>query len=198
MPRSTKHRILFIALPILVIVLLTGVAVVPGAATRIATLLQSPKSFTQPLISSPAQATLSDTLNRATQSRTYRYTSDIDQTMIPRAVPGMIGQQDQYMTLAIEGEILAADRSRTTLQFDPGSVSGMPSLRPVTIVRNGAELYAEREGERQSFQNETLSCPAHRQHAGLFSGRRECQNAGVQNRQRCDSTPALGLMCAAQ
>ncbi|NJM40991.1 MAG: hypothetical protein HC853_09555 [Anaerolineae bacterium] len=152
MPSLTKHRILLIGLPILAIVLLLGVAIVP----RVATLLQSSH---HPITPSPfsAQVALSSTLSRAAQARTYRYTSDVDQTLIPRAVPGMIGMQDQYMTLAIEGEVLAADRSRTTLQFDPGGISGIPNLLPVTIVRNGAELYVEREGQKQSFQNETLT-----------------------------------------
>ncbi len=122
----------------------SGASITPGTQTAGEAELLSPR------------AALRDALERAQQANSYRYTSDIDQTLIPRPVPGMIGQQDQHMTLAIEGEIQGAERSRTTLQFDPGGVSGVPNLKPVTIVRDGADVYAETDGKRKRFQNESL------------------------------------------
>ncbi len=160
--QRSRLAILLPALTIPLIVILSTVFNLPSRITSFVSAHTASQNIEPlPVAAAPAadaaQMALRDAVDRAVQAKTYRYTSDVEQTMIPRAVPGMIGQQDQKMMLAIEGEILGPDKSRTTLQYDPGQVSGIPNLLPVTIVREGTTLYAERSGKRQSFQNETLT-----------------------------------------
>lgn len=148
MSMSQNRRLLVIILVFLTLV--AGVALVASQLTPMGAL-----SGGAPADSS-ADRVLRAALRRAQEARAYRYSSEIEQTLIPRPVPQMVGQQDQTMLLTLEGEVQGPEHSRATLQFDPGGISGIPGLRPVTIVRDGAELYAEQEGRRIVVQQDGL------------------------------------------
>ena len=157
MMRKRLGRPAYFSLPLVAIVLLGAIVVAPHIAPRLATVWHD--ATQQPITASPpapAQVELNTAIARVAQARAYRYTSNILQTLIPRAVPSMIGQRDQHMTIVIEGEIQSKDRSRTTLQFDPGGYTGIPNLKPVTVVRDGALVWAEQGGQRKEFQNQSL------------------------------------------
>ncbi|MBX7213993.1 MAG: hypothetical protein K1X39_08295 [Thermoflexales bacterium] len=127
------------------------------AALAFVCLLAAPPSTTAspPPPPTDADRTLAAALALARTAQAYRITADADQTLVPRAVPGMAGQQDQTLAVSLDTEVSGPDQSRTTLAFDPGRVTGIPTLRPVTIVRDGERLFAESNGARTLYRNES-------------------------------------------
>lgn len=103
------------------------------------------------------QALLTQATDRLRSATAFRMLSTVDQTLVPRAVPGMIGQQEQTLTIAIDGEVSGPNQSRTTLTVDPGNISGLRNLKPVTLIRDGSAVYAEKDGQRIPYQGDSVT-----------------------------------------
>ena len=60
-----------------------------------------------PALITKAQTSVLDQVRaRVVETGEYRYTADVEQTLIPRAVPAMIGETDQRVDLRIDGDVL--------------------------------------------------------------------------------------------
>jgi len=109
------------------------------------------------LKTTPEQSLLSEATEQLRSATAFRMVSTVEQTLIPRAVPGMIGQQEQTLTLVMDGEVSGPNQSRTTMTVDPGHLSGLPDLKPVTVIRDGDTVYAERDGQRIPYQGDSVT-----------------------------------------
>ena len=78
---------------------------------------------------------------RANQASSYRFDATIEQTYIPRAQAGMIGQQDQTVNLYLQGDVQRkpAARSRITLRAE-GPVGNSQS---VTLVEENGRSFIQ-------------------------------------------------------
>ena len=63
---------------------------------------------------------------RVEEAGSYRFTADVEQTMVPRPLPEMIGQRSQRFDLRLEGEALAPDYAR--MEVSAEAMSGYPSV----------------------------------------------------------------------
>ena len=49
---------------------------------------------------------------RAREASAYHFTTDVEQTLIPRPLPSMIGQTDERVDMRIEGKVTLPDQAR--------------------------------------------------------------------------------------
>lgn len=63
---------------------------------------------------------------RARQAGAYSFTADAEQTLIPRPIPGMIGQTDQRVDLRLEGEVTLPDHAHLQLRFEGAGLNQQP------------------------------------------------------------------------
>ncbi|NLG26548.1 MAG: hypothetical protein GX557_01470, partial [Chloroflexi bacterium] len=98
----------------------------------------------------PQQA-LQAAWQRAREAGSYRFVSTADQTMIPRAVPEMIGQSDVYLTLENDGAVILPDESYTELH-----VAGADQAQSATLLHSGGQAYMLHDGTLKPV-DDTLS-----------------------------------------
>ncbi len=79
----------------------------------------------------------------------YYFTADIEQTLIPRAIPANIGQSEQRIDTRITGQIISPDQAELTLQFEGGGLN-IPTF---TIEQDGANTYLIQGNERTAIEN---------------------------------------------
>jgi hypothetical protein len=77
----------------------------------------------------------------AQEAGSYRFISDIDQTMIPRASPEMIGQQETELDLALDGAVVLPDQAYSELWLASGNRSDS-----VTVLRDGGQSFMLQDG----------------------------------------------------
>ena len=111
------------------------------AALAFVCLLAAPPSTTAspPPPPTDADRTLAAALALARTAQAYRITADADQTLVPRAVPGMAGQQDQTLAVSLDTEVSGPDQSRTTLAFDP-TTGQLVSGGSISVTVAGASV----------------------------------------------------------
>jgi cytoskeletal protein CcmA (bactofilin family) len=73
----------------------------------------------------------------------YRFSSHIDQTLVPRAVPEMIGQGAQRMSLVMEGSVALPNQARLDLTLEGPGGAG----RQVGLVQDGGRTFLESDGK---------------------------------------------------
>ncbi len=78
-----------------------------------------------------------------------RFTAHVEQTLIPRPLPSMIGQTDQRADILIEGEVTSPEHARLSILPTGGGLN----VPPINLVREGADTYMLRDGERVPVQN---------------------------------------------
>ncbi|MDP8231075.1 MAG: hypothetical protein P9L91_00235, partial [Candidatus Zophobacter franzmannii] len=98
----------------------------------------------------PGEA-LEQAWRRALEAGSYRFLSTTDQTMIPRAVPEMIGQGDVHLTLENDGVVLLPDQAYIELH-----VAGMGREKSATLLRDGGRSFMLQNGELKPV-DDTLS-----------------------------------------
>ena len=96
----------------------------------------------------PAQA-IRSAWERTQAAGSYRFTADAEQTLIPRPIPGMIGQSDQRVRSQISGEITLPDKADLTIRFEGAGLDGLG----MEIVQEGMESYVVRNGEKTLVDN---------------------------------------------
>jgi hypothetical protein len=87
---------------------------------------------------------------------TCRFGAEVEQTLVPRPVPGMIVQTDERLDMRLEGNVTLPDQNRLCLQLRG---AGLGSTL-VELAQNGSETYLFRSEERFPVQNPAgLSAP---------------------------------------
>ena len=86
---------------------------------------------------SPAANPLQESWDFSQTVGVYSFSADADQTMLPRAVPAMLGQTDVRFSMHIDGEVAQPNESKINLSIVG---SGLDST-PVTMVQNGHQSY---------------------------------------------------------
>ncbi len=110
----------------------------------------------QPAATPSPQEALHHAWKQAQAAGAYRFTADTEQTLIPRPIPGMIGQTDQRVDTRITGEVTLPDYARMTLQFEGAGLNE----EPLTLIQDGAESYVVKDGEKIAVDNPaSLSSP---------------------------------------
>ncbi|MFN8474386.1 MAG: Ig-like domain-containing protein [Anaerolineae bacterium] len=86
--------------------------------------------------SSPASA-LARAWQRAQEAGTYRLTSDVRQTLTPRALPANVGRGDSHAALRFEGEASLPDRARLTIVVGGANSSPGEAAAPAAVGLTG-------------------------------------------------------------
>ena len=86
-------------------------------------------------------------LNRLQDQGTYHFTADIEQTLIPRAIPEMMGRSDERVDMHIEAAV-DVPKAYTRLTLIPEG-DGVP----IAIEQKDGEFYLLQGGERTAIQN---------------------------------------------
>ncbi len=94
---------------------------------------------------------------RVEEAGSYRFTADVEQTMVPRPLPEMIGQRSQRFDLRLEGEALAPDYAR--MEISTEAAADMPS---VTLLQTAEGTFIQAAGALQPADNPYVSCCRHR------------------------------------
>ena len=110
-----------------------------------------------PAVTSAVQpAPLEEAWERARDVGAYDFIADVEQTLIPRPLPSMIGQTDQRVDMRIEGEVASPDYARLQLRFEGGGLD----VPPLELIQDGAETYLLKDGEKIPVENPAgLSSP---------------------------------------
>ena len=58
----------------------------------------------------------------------YRFTADVEQTLIPRSHPDNIGKGDERVDMRLDGEIASADSATLEIRFEGGGLSNDPII----------------------------------------------------------------------
>ncbi|HSH04041.1 MAG TPA: hypothetical protein VLL52_16115 [Anaerolineae bacterium] len=69
-------------------------------------------------------------------SGAYKFTAQIEQTLIPQPIPANIGQQENRYDSFITGEVILPDFARLDLKFEAAT-----QLVPITIEQDGLDTY---------------------------------------------------------
>jgi hypothetical protein len=91
--------------------------------------------------SSPAEL-VQNAWRNAQEAGSYRFISDINQTLIPRPLPEMIGQQETALSLALDGAVVLPDRAYTEMRLAGGDGS-----ESVVLLRDGGRSFMLHDGE---------------------------------------------------
>lgn len=102
-----------------------------------------------PAITSAQPNGLQAAWERARDVGAYSFTADVEQTLIPRPLPSMIGQTDQRVDMRMEGEVALPDYAHLQLRFE-GSGLDVP---PLELIQDGAETYLLKDGEKIPVEN---------------------------------------------
>ncbi len=96
-----------------------------------------------------AEKALKDAWEQAKAAGTYQFTADVEQTLIPRSLPGMIGQTDQRIDAQLSGEVTLPDKAHFTLRFEGDGIAN----DAVELVQEGTDVYLIKEGEKEHYDN---------------------------------------------
>jgi len=88
---------------------------------------------------------------RALRSGSYRFTADIEQTLIPRPVPSMIGQGDERVDMRVEGEVRLPDYAIMHIFVE--GLAGQAD--PITLIQEGDQTFVQSGDERIPTENPT-------------------------------------------
>jgi len=103
-----------------------------------------------PAVTSAVQpAPLEEAWERARDVGAYDFVADVEQTLIPRPLPSMIGQTDQRVDMRMEGEVALPDYTRLQLRLE-GTGLDVP---PLELIQDGAETYLLKDGEKIPVEN---------------------------------------------
>ncbi len=110
-----------------------------------------------PAITSAVQPDpLQEAWERARAAGAYDFTADVEQTLIPRPLPSMIGETDQRVDMRVEGEVVLPDYARLQLRFEGGGLD----VPPLGLIQDGAEAFLLKDGEQIPVENPAaLSSP---------------------------------------
>ncbi len=87
-------------------------------------------------------------LQRVAEIGSYRFTADVEQTLVPRPLPEMIGQRSERFDVRLEGEALAPDYARVAVSAE--AAADMP---PITLIQTEEGAFIQTEGELQPAEN---------------------------------------------
>ena len=105
---------------------------------------------------SAEQNSLQAAWERAREAGAYDFIADIEQTLIPRPLPSMIGQTDQRVDMRIKGEAALPNYARLQLRFEGGGLDAPP----LELIQDGAKTYLLKDGEKIPVENPAgLSSP---------------------------------------
>ena len=160
----------------------------------IALLLLAPISArTAPLADSDP---LQDAWERAREASSYKFTTDVEQNLIPRPIPEMIGQTDERVDMRIEGQVTLPDQVRMEIRFEGGGLD----VPPLALVRDGPETYLLKEGERVPVENPVgLASPTsdYLSYLAAAENVRECESANQRVSESASQrvSESAGLLC---
>jgi hypothetical protein len=84
----------------------------------------------------------------AREAGSYRFVSDINQTLVPRPVAAMVGQQETALLLSLDGAVILPDKSFTELKVHNGQRSSS-----VSLLRDGAQSFMLQDGVLTPVEN---------------------------------------------
>jgi PKD repeat protein/nitrous oxidase accessory protein NosD len=84
---------------------------------------------------------------RALDAGSYRYETEIRQTLIPRPLPELIGRGDERVNWHAQGEVQLPDHSTTTIWFDGAD--------PLTLIREGQQTFLKQGDTIKEVQDPT-------------------------------------------
>ncbi|MBN1317965.1 MAG: FG-GAP repeat protein, partial [Anaerolineales bacterium] len=107
--------------------------------------------YSSSVASANNQNDITSAWQRAMDAGAYEFAADVEQTLVPRPVPGMIGQTDQQADMHLEGTINLPDQANLRLALKG---AGLPSTN-IELVQNGAETFLIKDKQRIPIQNPT-------------------------------------------
>jgi hypothetical protein len=138
MKKRRYSTLLSLTLLLLLLVAGAGRAIGPGSAAA--------------QVVEPRDA-LAQAWERARAAGSYRFSASVDQTMVPRPIPEMIGQSQVQVTLEQDGAVLLPGRAYVELR-----VAGSGREESAALLRDGQETYLLQGGEARPV-GDALSLP---------------------------------------
>jgi hypothetical protein len=102
-----------------------------------------------PAITSAQPNGLQAAWERAREVGAYDFTADVEQTLIPRPLPSMIGQTDERVDLRIEGEVASPDYASLQLRLEGAGLN----VPPLGLIQDGVETFLLKDGEKIPVEN---------------------------------------------
>ncbi len=81
--------------------------------------------------------------DNARAAGSYHVVADVEQTLLPRPLPHLIGKGSQRIDMRVEGDSQSADYSQLTLTLEGSGLS----VAPTTLIQNGDQLFIDHDGE---------------------------------------------------
>jgi hypothetical protein len=97
-----------------------------------------------PAASSAQPSPIETAWQRVLDLGAYDFTADVEQTLIPRPIPTMIGRTDERVDMRFEGDVILPDRARLRLRLEGAGLG----VTPIELVQHGAETYLLKGDER--------------------------------------------------
>ncbi|MCO5195130.1 MAG: right-handed parallel beta-helix repeat-containing protein [Anaerolineae bacterium] len=97
-----------------------------------------------------AQSSALEQIKKSVEEQgTYRFTADIEQTLIPRSVPENIGRTDEQIDLRLDGQVSMPDQAELQLRFEGGGLND----DPLNLRQDGTTTYLLQEDEWVAVEN---------------------------------------------
>ena len=119
----------------LFLILLLLVAILPMSMSTLAQEAPDPQPF-------------SPIFKQIESSGEYDFIAQIEQTLIPRAIPSNIGVTEQRVDTQLTGEVVLPDYAKINMQFEADT-----NMPPLTIEQDGTQAYLIQDGERTEIEN---------------------------------------------
>jgi len=111
------------------------------------------------------QDALTQAWQLAREAGSYRFASTSDQSMIPRAVPEMVGQTNVNLTIENDGAVLLPDRAYMKLR-----VAGLAQEASATLLRDGSQAYMLQDNELKPVEDALSLAPPTSDVLGYLAG----------------------------
>ncbi|MCP4360538.1 MAG: hypothetical protein GY796_21225, partial [Chloroflexi bacterium] len=103
-----------------------------------------------PIQTTYAQSASIDELRaRVTEIGAYQFTADVEQTLIPRPVPSMIGKTNERLDMRIDGDVTLPDEAYLQIRLEGAGLN----VPPLGIEQNGSDAFLLKDGERIQVEN---------------------------------------------
>ena len=104
---------------------------------------------TNPLDGQIAQGQVKAAWKRAREAGSYRFVSDIEQTLIPRPLPEMIGEQETRVDMRLDGEAQLLDRVYMEMRIEWGGSQATPLI----LLRDGQRTFIKEGGQLKMVED---------------------------------------------
>ncbi|MDT8305667.1 MAG: hypothetical protein RRC07_07000, partial [Anaerolineae bacterium] len=140
-----KRQQLFLILGMAAVI---AILILPAVIARADTLNSAGQQLRSLASEDPPTEMVQRAWQNAQKAGSYRFLSDVDQTLVPRALPEMIGQQDTALHLALDGAVVLPEQAYIELR-----VVGVGRSQSATLLRDDGQSFMLQGGELKPVED---------------------------------------------